>query len=91
MIQRQLSSDAPSGGAFITRVVDDVLLVLLANRGDRAVSVLIVGAGPTGLTLACDIAPGTFVLVRPDGHLGAVSSSPGTIRDYLAEAAPPTR
>jgi 2-polyprenyl-6-methoxyphenol hydroxylase-like FAD-dependent oxidoreductase len=38
-----------------------------------------------------DIAPGTFVLVRPDGHLGAVSSSPGTIRDYLAEAAPPTR
>jgi 2-polyprenyl-6-methoxyphenol hydroxylase-like FAD-dependent oxidoreductase len=38
-----------------------------------------------------DITAGTFVLVRPDGHLGAVSNSPGTIRDYLAETTPATR
>jgi AcrR family transcriptional regulator len=35
LIQRQLSVGAPFDDAFISRVVDDVLLVLLANRGAR--------------------------------------------------------
>lgn len=30
-----------------------------------------------------DVAGGTFVLVRPDGHIGAISTSPHTIRAYL--------
>jgi AcrR family transcriptional regulator len=35
LIQRRLGSGEPFDDAFITRVVDDVLLVLLANRGIR--------------------------------------------------------
>jgi hypothetical protein len=31
-----------------------------------------------------DVANGTFVLVRPDGYVGAISTSPHTIRAYLS-------
>lgn len=30
-----------------------------------------------------DVTDGTFVLVRPDGYIGAISTSPNTIRTYL--------
>ncbi|HEX4246327.1 MAG TPA: FAD-dependent monooxygenase [Pseudonocardia sp.] len=38
-----------------------------------------------------DTGAGTFALVRPDGHLGAVSASAATIRGYLAQRVPAAR
>jgi hypothetical protein len=37
--------------------------------------------------VACDgydVADGTYVLVRPDGHIGAISESAEVIEKYLA-------
>ncbi|WP_460697574.1 hypothetical protein [Nocardia thraciensis] len=33
--------------------------------------------------------PGTLVLVRPDGYIGAVATDPDLVRDYLACVASP--
>ncbi len=43
---------------------------------DARVDVLIVGAGPSGMTLACALATqrgsrAAWLLIRPDGHLAA--------------------
>ncbi|MGH3885757.1 MAG: hypothetical protein ACRDSZ_04165 [Pseudonocardiaceae bacterium] len=37
-----------------------------------------------------DVTDGTFVLVRPDGYIGAISTSPDTIRAYLNRVTPST-
>jgi 2-polyprenyl-6-methoxyphenol hydroxylase-like FAD-dependent oxidoreductase len=37
-----------------------------------------------------DVTDGTFVLVRPDGYIGAISTSPDTIRAYLNQVTPST-
>jgi 2-polyprenyl-6-methoxyphenol hydroxylase-like FAD-dependent oxidoreductase len=37
-----------------------------------------------------DVADGTFVLVRPDGYIGAISTYPDTIRAYLNRVTPST-
>jgi 2-polyprenyl-6-methoxyphenol hydroxylase-like FAD-dependent oxidoreductase len=44
-----------------------------------------------GAYAGLDAGAGTFALVRPDGHLGAVSTSAETIRGYLAQAVPAAR
>jgi 2-polyprenyl-6-methoxyphenol hydroxylase-like FAD-dependent oxidoreductase len=44
-----------------------------------------------GAYAGLDTGAGTFALVRPDGHLGALSTSAAAIRGYLAQAGPPAR
>jgi hypothetical protein len=88
----QAGDRAPDGRlADGTRLFD-------AFRGPHA-TLLGFGADPTGAELgshvhargvdgpaaaAYDAAPGTLMLVRPDGYIGAVSSAIAVIEQYLA-------
>ena len=51
-----------------------------ADLGDHVHVRSVDGAAGT----AYDAAPGTLALVRPDGYVGAVSSSIAVIEEYLA-------
>lgn len=46
------------------------------------VDVLVAGAGPTGLTLACVLLR-AVVLVRPDGYVGVRAMDAGAVEDFL--------
>ena len=39
---------------------------------------------PLSACAGYDVDNGTFVLIRPDGHIGAISTTPHTIRSYLS-------
>jgi glycine/D-amino acid oxidase-like deaminating enzyme len=46
--------------------------------------VIIVGAGPTGLSLACQLTRYGNVLLRPDHHIGSISeTSASRVMTYL--------